>query len=223
MVMATRAVRELWVVCVKIFTEKSRLILFKVLVDDFNGSLHCLDRTTGLSNDAEGSLKLHAHTVNGVFDIQKDESGKYVISFDGTKLTRFSMEMAFFSGGAWRLRYRLVVTMQDGILCFPLHTTFNNSAGIYSTPPEFDLNTVLIFGIATTAIESKIKVKIFANGTGFLSKQRFNGYFGAVKWNSDSDRVDISNNLNTNIPASNVYFTHTLYDVSCLDPFKWDY
>lgn len=187
--------------------------IFKMKFCDPKGLLHVFDRKSGLFTPVKHEpLKIHAHAINGVFEVKKSGNGESVLSFEGTKLHRFSLAIGFFTEGAWRLRCRLVVTLQDGVLCFPLHTTFNNRGGIYNMPPEFDFNTALVLGVGTTSKTSLVKLKIFANETGFMNSDsdNFNGYFGQFVWNSDNDTVDIGSTLK---PTSSVYFSHMLYDV----------
>lgn len=82
----------------------------------------------------EGCIRNHQTRVRKI----------YIVSSSATKLHRFSIAMAFFSEGAWRLHCRIVTTLNDGLLCFPLWTTFDNANGIYNMPDVFKLNTVLI-------------------------------------------------------------------------------
>lgn len=113
-------------------------------------------------------------------------------------ITLYSIGVAYKLQGVWRLRYRLVVTRESGILCFPLYTTFNNANGVYSIPDRFNLNTALIIGIETTDELSVVDVRIYANQTGvlnFTNATNFNGYEGQITFDSILDKTLISDSF----------------------------
>lgn len=106
------------------FTKKPSK-LFAMRVGNNNDVVHILNKKTGAFDEVTATNpEFHAHEVDGVFTIMKNHIGKSVIRFFATALNRFSIGVAYMLQGVWRLRYRLVVTRESGILCFPL---FNNA------------------------------------------------------------------------------------------------
>lgn len=136
---------------------------------------------------------IHAHAVDGAFKIQSINN-KSVVSFNATAINRFSVTVAYLMNGFWRARCRFVVTLQDGLLCFPLHSTIENRNGVIRLSKEFDINTALIIGIATTEEKSEMKLRIYANQSGYIEND-FNGYEGSVTFDKFLDKVLINNTL----------------------------
>lgn len=162
--------------------------------------------------------ELHAHEVDGVFLARKIDE-KDVIEFHATSLNRFSVAIAFFSEGEWRLRGRILITLDDGILCFPLFRTLEKEVGndndTYKIPSHFEKNTVLILGVKT-ADESIINIRAFANQTGLVSSAS-DGYLGKITWNRFLDKIKISDSMSARHQGNNYRFEMKLYKpVGCL-------
>lgn len=151
----------------------------------------------------------HAHSINGVFEV-KPLQGKMVIGFNATAIKRFSVAVAYFVEGDWRLRYRIVVTLKDGVLCFWQHKTLRNLNGVYQIPAEFESNTALVIGISTKEMESEVKFRIFANGTGIIKKD-FNGYEGSVKFDMFLDKARFDDSLKEKKFRNSIRFDRKLY------------
>lgn len=47
----------------------------------------------------------------------------------------------------WRLRFRVLVTKQNGVLIFPLQKTFHANEDQFIIPDEFKLNTIAVIGL----------------------------------------------------------------------------
>lgn len=189
--------------------------IFKLRIRNANDVLHQFNHITGtFVRIDQDSMCIHAHAVDGAFQIKRNQNRQLLIGFDATSVKRFSLAFAFFSEGAWRLRSRLVVTNSDGILCFPLHTTFEHKNGVYRMPNDFNLNTVMIFGIGAADNESIVDVKVFANQTGFLNNEDdFNGYYGNLNWNRITDTVIVSDTLGVDQRNGDLKYSNTLYEV----------
>lgn len=153
-----------------------------------------------------------AHAVNGVFEIEPKQN-KTVISFNAALIKRFSVVVAFLLDGFWRARYRFVVTLQDGMLCFPLHTTLEKENGKYRVPKEFELNTVLIIGIEAKEVESKVKMRVYANEMGSIASV-FNGYEGSIGFDKFLDKATFSDNLKVKKHGGTIRFDRKLYQLS---------
>lgn len=188
--------------------------MFKMRVENEKDLLYMFNKFTGTFNAVNDGCHLYAHSIDGAFEIKRNDEQQHLVEFNATSLHRFSMAIAFFSQGAWRLRCRIVVTPDDGVLCFPMHKTFENRGQIYRMPAEFDLNTVLVMGIVAHSTESAIRLKVYANDTGFLNEGQFNGYFGQITWNKTTDTVIITDALTANQRANNICFSLQLYKVN---------
>lgn len=174
--------------------EPKTLFEMKIAAED---ALLVLNKSTGIF-EAKFNAQILAHAAHGIFTITKNENGRKIVRFDVTKLFRSSIVIACFSEGAFRLRCRIVVTETGGLLCFPLHKTFENVNGVYTMPDEFIGNTVLVLGIASISNESTILLRVYANETGYLNELLFNGYQGEIKYDRTKDQVVIGNTLTAN-------------------------
>lgn len=185
------------------------LPLFKLRIENPNDVIHLLNKETGVFEKVEENKVIHAHEVNGIFRIFKS-MGKSIIGFDATALNRFSVAVAYLIAGVWRLRYRLVLTHTDGVLCFPLHTTFEHQQEEYRIPIKFKLNTVLIVGIDPQMEVSTVNVRVFANESGNIT-DTFNGYHGTIVFDAFSDRSEISESLKPKKYGGSMRFQRNLY------------
>lgn len=167
--------------------------MFKFRLDNGQDSLHLLNKETGIFVPVNNNTMIHAHEVNGAFGVQ-EINGKTVITFSATTVNRFSVAMAFLVNGIWRLRYRFVMTLNNGILGFPLFKTFAHQNDTYNVPAEFYRNTVAIFGIAPSEMESTVSLRVYANELGLIGDE-FNGYNGNIKFDAFNDRVTPSETL----------------------------
>lgn len=168
--------------------------------------------TTGdifFKQEVKNDAVYHAHSINGVFGIRSVQ-GKSVITFSATLIKRFSVAVAYFVDGLWRLRYRLVVTLQDGVLGFLMHKTIENRNGVYRIPAEFDVNTALIIGIASPDLKSEVKLRIYANKQGCIN-DGFNGYEGTVSFDKFLDRASFSDTLKEQKYGNTIRFDRNLY------------
>lgn len=80
----------------------------------------------------------------------------------------------------WRLRFRLVVTVADGLLVFPMSGVLQVKDGKISTPKEY--NTIAIFGMKPKNNTFYTEVRVFANENehtrGVCASNGYNIYFG---------------------------------------------
>lgn len=158
---------------------------------------------------------VHSHPINGAFEV-RSVKGKLVIGFNATLLKRFSVAVAYFIDGLWRLRYRIVTTLQSGVLCFPLCKTLQNQNGVHRIPAEYDANTALIIGIAPAGFESEVTLRGYANETGCIDND-FNGYEGSVKFNKFLDKVTFSDSLKEQQYGDRLRFDRNLYQLTSND------
>lgn len=185
--------------------------VFKLRAENSEDIIYVLNKSSGVFEEASNSRML-ASVVNGSFFFGTTPANKSTVEFDATKISRFSIAMAFFSDGAWRLRYRLVVTLTDGILCFPLYITFEKHDDVYRIPPDFNINTALVVGIRTLEAESIVFLKIYANDSGHIvDGNEFNGYSGIVRFDQFLDKTFIGSSLQPSKHGNSKRFNIGLY------------
>lgn len=195
--------------------------VFYLNIENQNDSVHVLNKGTGIFQKIESSpaqsTVIHAHCVDGIFNIQNNSMGKCGVGFAATSLKEFSLCVAYFCDGIWQLKYRVDITQKHGILCFETNQTFEHQNNAYGIPAEFVMNTALILGIAPDdgADVSVVNLRIFANETGLIDNgndnvNERNWYQGNVNYDTVHNMVHISDTLNAE-NGKNVRFHHKLY------------
>lgn len=182
--------------------------MFSLKIENASDNVYFLNKASGqfmeIDQVQDQTHEIHAPQIDGMF-LTRKINGKTYINFAATTLNRFSVAIGFYSQGAFRVRFRFVVTATDGILCFPLYRSFDNDDGTYTIPRDFNINTALILGISTQEERSTVKIRVNANSINA------NVYYGAVSWNRLMDQVDISESLIPTKPGNKYRFNSSLY------------
>lgn len=215
--------------------------VIELRIDNLEDDAYILQKngtTTGIFMELKHVDRIHAHEVYGVFKkkckyffmlfffgiflfidfdtdteiIFQNQNQKTVLSFNATLLYRFSVMVAYFLDGQWRLRWRMVVSADDDIMCFPLCSTMSSNNGVLSWEDQF-LNTVLVIGIKPAEMISSISLRDHANRYGSISNQvpNFNGYIGTVSFNKFIDKDEIGECLKPTRYGNTVRFNRMLY------------
>lgn len=101
----------------------------------------------GVFKQMNERTKLLSAPARSVISIS-DENGKRHISLRQNKIRRCCVLIAIKDKSQiWRLRFRAVVTKQDGLLVFPLQKTFSTVNNRFEIPEEYKLNTIAIIGL----------------------------------------------------------------------------
>lgn len=138
----------------------------------------------------ENSSVIHAHAINGIFRIDKDN-----IHFQATSFKCFQVAVAFCFGGFFRLKYAFTAK-KNGITCHLLEQRLENRDGAYKIPSDLYFNTALIIGIVPAEQSSVMNVQM--NG---------NDIDGKVTWILDnmlSENIHISDALKVLSTQSNI-------------------
>lgn len=205
---------------------KVPLSVFNLEVD-WNDDLFVFDKATGNFKQIhfDGAKYVHAHAVYGVFRILRNNSGNCDITFNATSLRQFSLGVAYFVDGFWKIKYRIEITQKEGLFCVPSSHTFDYQRNVYKLPSDYAMSTVLVLGLkmATEASESVLNLSVFANESGIITTgnyngndndndtgNEFNGYRGSVKF--DGDSITMSDTL-TREYGKNMRFNKKLYAV----------
>lgn len=116
----------------------------------------------------------------------------------------------------WRLRFRVVVTPNDGVLVFMLFKTLPFIDGKFEIPTEFTNNTIAVLGMVALEQSFYIEFNVHASENGFFSEHS-NGYVGfiGVDISLTMDEWFIDSSLQTTNTQERIYkkFNETLYKV----------
>lgn len=163
--------------------------------------------------DASPGLQLTNDIVEALFSFHTLSCGSTMMTCEASSIKRFSIVFAVFHRNAWRLRLRLIVTLKTGIIGFKLTKTLYVDNERVMIPPEYQTNTVLIFGLHSRAENIAFDLRAYANSTGsqFINENgQFQGSSVHVIWNRNSDTVEIPNDiLGPNATAK--WFEKSLY------------
>lgn len=104
-------------------------------------------------------------------------------------LTRFSIGIAIWQNGLWRLRFNAVLSNKHGLLLFKAHSTLNLKNGRYVIPNAMKNNTVAIIGLKPKRNALTVHFNVFANAAGNPTDDLlfFNGYSGEISWQMVTD------------------------------------
>lgn len=157
-----------------------------------NRVVKVLNNETKMFVDAFSSSSFMNDIIEGVFSFKKLNSGT-VMTYAAISIKRFSIIFAVFLRNSWRLRLRLVVTLKNGILGFPLTKILFVDNGRVEVPKEYQHNTVLLLGIHSTD-DIELAIRVFANSNGLNitgPSGEFNGYTSEINWNRNGDSLSL--------------------------------
>lgn len=183
---------------------KSPFLMFKLRVPTADGVF-------ALTNDGhfEEFTELLSPTTDGLFSYKILQTYK-VISYEAVSYNRFSLLIAIWSNGQWRLRFRVVPTTVHGVLIFKLSSKLQLQNGCIHMPDE--KNTVVIIGIKPETDEVKIDFQIHANNDEPNSSASF---IKSVKYNDAGGQLGsftIDPELDGNEQQERKRFARLLYD-----------
>lgn len=133
--------------------------------------------------------------------------------------TRFSIGIAIWQNGFWRLRFNAVLTNKHGLLLFKAHSTLNLKNGQFFVPDALKNNNVAIIGLKPKRNELSVLINVFANAAGDPSDDMlfFNGYSGEISWKMVQDNTgqnettNIAESLDGYLPKKDVKFNARIY------------
>lgn len=137
------------------------MAMVKMRFENPYDQVFAFNKMTGAFEVWEDRTQIHAHEVNSIFGIRKINDKK-TVDIEATILNRFSIAVTYFVDGAWRLRYRIVMTQSDGVIFFPMRSTMENRTGLIHLPNNFTLNTALVIGVKAHEDMSTIKLRVYA-------------------------------------------------------------
>lgn len=148
-----------------------------------------------------------------MFGFKSNQNGQTVMTFESVSIKRFSVIFAFFLKKSWRLRLRLVVTLEHGIIAFPMTKTLFINNGKIEIPKEFEQNTMLLLGVHSEANEIDMPLRVYANVNGLLNENNFNGYECSIQWNRREDTMNVPDRLDCHLKKKTM-FSLNLYDAN---------
>lgn len=142
--------------------------------------------------EVDDQLSFINDIIDGIFTFKTFESGDTVMTFEASSIKRFSIIFAVLYKNAWRLRLRLVVTLNNGVIGFPMTKTLFVQNDSIQFPEEFRPNTVLMLGLHSDN-DIKLALRVFANANGadIIKDGEFNGFSAIIKWDCHADKLEI--------------------------------
>lgn len=156
--------------------------------------------------------KMISDVIEGMFSFKKTKNGKKIMTFSATSIKRFSIIIAFWHKNSWRMRTRLVASLTNGLIAFPLTKKIFMENGRISLPSEYVNNTALFIGIhaPTDVINLCLRIYANANGKNIYEFEKFNGYSAKIEWSRLRDEIWLSENLHSR-SAKKLRFQNSLY------------
>lgn len=116
-----------------------------------------------------------------------DPEKEHRIMMKQTSFKRCSILFAVFDkANTWRLRFRLVVTPQHGLIVFKLQRTLQVINDRIIIPSEYENNSIALFGLKPKVDSVYMNIFVHANRDGRMSTTKFAGYNGYIG-------IDVSN------------------------------
>lgn len=147
-----------------------------------------------------------------MFSFKKTTNGRKILTYSATAIKRFSIIIAFWHKSAWRIRTRIVVSLTNGVIAFPLTKTLFMENGRIFAPNEYKSNTALFIGLHSPADEIKLVLRVYANANGkdIFKSDQFNGYTANIRWTRLPEEIWHSENLHSR-NAKKLRFDNGLY------------
>lgn len=143
---------------------------------------------------ATNGTAAHAHAVNGIFHISKDN-----IDFQATSLKWFRVAVAFFFAGSFHLNYAYNVH-EHGYSCDLLKSSLSTHGARYNIPSDLDMDTALIIGIVANDQSASVQFQAYDNGTGIDGKVT---WYKIMSENYAYSDIVIDDALKTRPPVQN--------------------
>lgn len=196
--------------------------MFKIKMPKNEGTFYYLNSTSCKFENMVESNEIMSG-AEGVFTFKRLTNNN-VLLYEACQYRRFSVGIGVFSGGKWRLRFRLVTTAKQGLLVFKQFSTLLTDTQLASLstsqrvvlPTEH--NNVLIFGIKpidATPKSFRLDLRIFANGDGVINNHEFNSIDGSLQWAPGVGKgeytIDPIIDAGNDAPKESIMFSKELY------------
>lgn len=149
-----------------------------------DGTMYYLNSTSRRFENLVDSQAIMSPMIDGIFSF-KQLINNNVLLYEACNYRRFSLGIAVFSGGKWRLRFRLVPTAKHGLLVFKQCSTLRTKTQLSERIVLPTGNIVLVIGIKSiheTSQPFELHLRVFANEGGNIDIRNFNGIDGSIVW-----------------------------------------
>lgn len=167
------------------------ITLFELQFNRSEVSSHYMNGSSFVEMNPE--LKLISGPAECLFTINNSPNNGQSIVVQQTSIKRCNVLIAICGDDdKWRLRFRIAVTIADGVLVFQLRRKLDAINGKFQFPGESD--TVAVIGLKMLEPSFYAKLKVHANRRGVIDTVNFNGYTGFIGAESAFDnnhKVDI--------------------------------
>lgn len=136
--------------------------------------------------------------------VRSEKEKLFVLSMLQTSFKRCSILIAVFDKGVWRLRFIAVVTPNDGLLVFPVHSRLMYTYdGKLVLPEKYQNSTTLLLGINTEKSNIYMRFVVYAGDT-------YSGYIG-LDLSDPLITATIEKSLENTYVTKNIKFNRSIY------------
>lgn len=179
--------------------------MFNMRTKSDKNQLFFLDHT-GRFNQMKNYSKLLSASTDGYFSFNSSEQFNW-LNYSTSQFHRFSVIVAIYMNGFWRLRLHAKTTNKHGLLLFKMQKTLTKIENRFVLPSGYALDNVLLVGIKPTNINAlKIDFKVYANQIGTITKQPFDGIYRYAQYNEEFDCFDFDDGI-----SHEVFFSKNIY------------
>lgn len=165
-------------------------------------------------SELDRQVKLLSGPAESILTVE-DEDNEQSIALKQVSFKRCCILLGYLDqANQYRLRFRLVLSPQHGLLVFKLHRTLNFVNGRAIIPREHVNNTIAVFILQPKVQSIYIKLSVYANKDGKLSNQRFDGYnaFLGLDLAGNRDHIHVDAEVDgTNLELEKKRFNEALY------------
>lgn len=170
-------------------------------------SVQVLNKEINRFVDVHPNLKMLNEVIEGIFHFNTIGRGRKVMTFEAASMKRFSIIFAFLHKHSRKLRLRMVISLKNGVVAFPLTKTLFLDKGNIDVPKEYNANTALFIGLHTQSDDIQFTVRAYANAAGrnIISNGKFNGLEAHVHWDRTKDAIQSSKTLDSRFATKRLF------------------
>lgn len=137
------------------------------------GNLYYLNLESGQFEMFERAQKLICPATDGVFSVFL-KNNVSAASYKATSIKNFSIIFAKMQANNCQLLFRASISSNYGLQFSELNSELHFTNDRFDIPNQYRMNTAMILAIKSKS--TKIDFLVFANSTGLIETENFNGY-----------------------------------------------
>lgn len=151
------------------------------LFDVWSADLYYLNPIGGTFEMVCHGQQLLSPATDGIISFKKGEN-LCVATYEATSLKKCAIIFAAIKDDQCQMLFRIATSPDRGLEFFMLDSTLTLENGRFNMPIEYRMNTAMILGI--TSESTSMVFRVYANSTGAIEIDNFNGYSTACLINS---------------------------------------